>query len=240
VVVEYNKLLDSAEVISPNVWDNNAEMLTQPGGDPRQTVLRNFLKQNTNLFGVSDGQIDALATAADYTNPDGNLSFVHLEQKINGVPVFAGEVKAGFDSKGRIIRVINELAPGLDHERVAKDFGDPANAVRTAGQYIDHDLADANLILNSKQSTDLKAVFGRGDWATTAEKMYFPIEPGLAVPAWRVLIWEPVNAYYVIVDAESGTMLGVRILPRTNRRRPRSTCIETLTRISTSPTVRLH
>src|SRR5262249_25022910 len=41
----------------------------------------------------------------------------------------------------------------------------------------------------------------------TAEKMYFPTEPGVAVPAWRVLIWEPIHAYYVIVDASSGTML---------------------------------
>src|SRR5262249_34782107 len=41
----------------------------------------------------------------------------------------------------------------------------------------------------------------------TAEKMYFPTEPGVAVPAWRVLIWEPADAYYVIVDAASGTVL---------------------------------
>src|SRR5450432_4202430 len=37
--------------------------------------------------------------------------------------------------------------------------------------------------------------------------MYFPTEPGVARAAWRVLIWEPVRAYYVIVDAEAGTML---------------------------------
>ena len=37
--------------------------------------------------------------------------------------------------------------------------------------------------------------------------MYFPTEPGVARTAWRVLIWEPVNAYYVIVDAETGKML---------------------------------
>ncbi|MBK8303938.1 MAG: hypothetical protein IPK98_11260 [Chloracidobacterium sp.] len=61
--------------------------------------------------------------------------------------------------------------------------------------------------LNEKVSTDIKAVFGTGDFATTAEKMYFPTEPGVAVPAWRVLIWQPVNAYYVIVDANTGTML---------------------------------
>lgn len=31
--------------------------------------------------------------------------------------------------------------------------------------------------------------------------MYFPTEPGVAVPAWRVLIWEHVDAFYGIVDA---------------------------------------
>src|SRR5205085_1928097 len=39
------------------------------------------------------------------------------------------------------------------------------------------------------------------------DKIYFPTEPGVAVPAWRILIWQPVNAYYVIVDAANGTML---------------------------------
>ena len=63
------------------------------------------------------------------------------------------------------------------------------------------------IVRPEKPSSDLKAVFGKGDSATTAEKMYFPTEPGVAVPAWRVLIWQPVNAYYVIVDAETGTML---------------------------------
>ena len=47
---------------------------------------------------------------------------------------------------------------------------------------------------NSMRSDDLKVTFGDGDWPTTAEKMYFPTEPGVAVPAWRVLIWEPSDA----------------------------------------------
>ena len=63
------------------------------------------------------------------------------------------------------------------------------------------------LTQNDAASDDLKTTFGTGDSPTTAEKMYFPTEPGIARPAWRVLIWQPVNAFYVIVDAETGTML---------------------------------
>ena len=207
VGVEYNDLLGNAEVISPSVWTDEPEMLSRPDGKERPDALRSFIRENKALFGVTDTQADSLKQQANYTNPDGNLSFVNLEQEINGIPVFAAEVKAGFDRNGRMIRVINGLAPGLSYAALSTDFGDPQEAVKAAGRHIGHEIADDALRVNSKASSDKKSVFGRDDWATTAEKMYFPTEPGVAVPAWRVLIWEPVNAYYVIVDAATGTML---------------------------------
>ncbi|MEO8572663.1 MAG: hypothetical protein ABI481_01745, partial [Pyrinomonadaceae bacterium] len=105
VVLEHNDRLGSTEVISPNVWKDDSELLTQPSGEARPHTLRNFLKENAGLVGVDHAQTDALKVTADYTNPDGNLSFTHLEQEINGVPVFAGEVKAGFNQSGQIVRV---------------------------------------------------------------------------------------------------------------------------------------
>jgi hypothetical protein len=151
-------------------------------------VLRNFVKENNSLIGVSDAQANELKVTADYTNPDGNLSFAHLEQFINGVPVFRGEVKAGFTRRGEMIRVINNLAAGLEYDNLSTDFGEAAIAVKAAYRHIGVE-------------TDAK------EDSTTAEKIYFPTESGVAVPAWRVLIWQPVNAFYVIVDAYTGTML---------------------------------
>lgn len=204
--VEYNTDIRIPEVISPDVQKTTIQWLTSRSKSPdRPGILRNFIKQYDSLVGMDAAQIDSLDVAADYTNPDGNLSFVHLEQKINGVPVFRGEIKAGFTSRGEMIRVINNLAPGLDYANVPTDFGDPASAVRVAADHIQHRLDADHFAPNTKQSTDLKAIFGSGDWATTAEKMYFPLEPGVAVPAWRVLIWSN-PAYYVIVDA-AGTVL---------------------------------
>ena len=206
VVVEYNTNLGHPEVISPDVWKDTPGSLTRSANGSRPETLRAFLKENQELFGATDAQIDELRQHADYTNPDGNLSFVHFDQYINDIPVFAGEVKAAFDREGQIVRVINNIAPGLGYGPVSKDFGAAENAVLAAGKNIERQFAGKDLKLNAKQSTDLKAVFGDGDWATTAEKMYFPTEPGVAVPAWRVLIWGPVDSYYVIVDT-SGTML---------------------------------
>lgn len=206
--VEYSPDLRVPEVISPSVAGDNFERLSGPSRGKRSEVLRSFLKQNNDLIGLTTDQIDELIVTADYENPAGNMSFAHLEQQIDGVPVFRGEVKAGFAKNGSIVRIINNLAPFVSIDNLSRNFGDPELAVRLAaenvGQQID---LVGRMPFNRKESTDLKAVFGRGDGATTAEKMYFPTELGVARPAWRVLVWKTVNAYYVIVDAETGAVL---------------------------------
>jgi hypothetical protein len=204
--VDYNTDIRTPEVIGPDVAMGR-NFLTRASSQKRSDILRNFAKENNSLIGTTDAQIDSLKVTADYTNPDGNLSFAHLEQFINGIPVFRAEIKAGFTRQGEMIRVINNLAPGLEYSSLSNEFGNPLEAVRKAAGYINVDANSLNLARSEAASSDLRVTFGTGDSATTAEKMYFPTEPGVAVPAWRVLIWQPVNAYYVIVDAETGTML---------------------------------
>ncbi|HMS10597.1 MAG TPA: M36 family metallopeptidase, partial [Pyrinomonadaceae bacterium] len=206
LAVEYNSDIRIPEVIGPDV-KQGVNFLTSPSTGSRVDMLRNFAKQNSELIGVDDEQVNQLKVLADYTNPDGVLSFVHLEQEIDGVPVFRGEIKAGFTKDNQIIRVINNLAPGVEYNSVSKNFGDPLQAVNHAARHINVDVSTLDLTANETASTQNKTVFGRGDWATTAERMYFPTEPGVVVPAHRVLIWQPVNAFYVIVDANTGTML---------------------------------
>ncbi|KXK02066.1 MAG: peptidase M36, fungalysin [Acidobacteria bacterium OLB17] len=207
--IEYNSDIKIPEVIGPDV-SRGRHFLTAPSAvrdGKHAPILIDFLKENSSLVGVSPAEIDSLKIAADYTNPDGNLSFVELDQEINGVPVFRGEVKAGFTKQGEMIRVINNLAPGLDGSAISNDFGHALEAVKAGARHINVDPATLDLVEDAANSDALKMTFGKGDSATTAEKMYFPTEPGVAVPAWRVLIWQPVNAFYIIVDAHTGTML---------------------------------
>ncbi|HEY0427419.1 MAG TPA: M36 family metallopeptidase [Pyrinomonadaceae bacterium] len=205
--VEYNTDIRIPEVITPDVWKSKAEFLTRPTQENRAQVLRDFIKQNNELVGVSNRQVDLLKTTADYTNPNGDLSYAMLEQFINDVPVFRGEVKAGFTKNGEMVRVINNLAPGLEYSSLSTNFREPLDAVKAAASHINYELLSPDVTRNDAESSDLKVVYGTGTNATTAEKMYFPTEPGVAIPAWRVLIWKPVQAYYVIVSAEDGTML---------------------------------
>ncbi len=205
--VDYNSDIRTPEVITPDVYKANIERLTAPSQMKRSEILRNFVKENNSLIGVSDSQGDSLRVLADYTNPNGYLSFAHLEQIVNGVPVFRGEIKAGFTKDGRMLRAINNLAPGLDYDSLSRDFRSPVDAVKSAFRHVNSEPTKSDIEINDAASSDLKTVFGNGDSATTAEKIYFPTEPGVARAAWRVVIWEPVTAYMVIVDAEDGTLL---------------------------------
>lgn len=208
--VEYNSDIRTPEVIGTDLWQGRT-FLTRPAfakGGKRSGILVDFLKENNSLIGTTDTQIDSLKVASDYTNPDGNLSFVELNQEINGVPVFRGEVKAGFTKSGEMIRVINNLAPGLDYRSLSTDFGDPVNALKVAAENLGSELRTTDTVPNVAASTEQKVRFGNGgDFDNTAEKMYFPTEPGVAVPAWRVLVWGKDNSYYVIVEATTGTVL---------------------------------
>jgi len=163
------------------------------------------LTDNDQLTGVSVEHVAKLKLASDYKNPEDDLAMAEYEQELNGVPVFRGSVKAGFTKRNQIVRVINNLAPGLDETEVSTDFGDPAQALVAAASLIDHKISGSEASFS--ETAPSKYTFGGSDFAPTAEKIYFPTEPGVAVPAWRVLIWEPVEAYYIIVDAQSGTML---------------------------------
>ena len=204
--IEKSETLDIPEIISPETGLKSS-FLTPPANAEKSATLRSFLRENSALFGLSDAQISALKTSANYTNPDGNLSYVHFEQRINDIPVFQGEVKAGLTKRGEIIRVINNLAPNLFSENVSDNFGNPQAAVINAAKHIGIAANENDLkIINSNNQ---KITFEHGQFAdrTTAEKIYFPLASGVARPAWRVILWTSAAAFYLVIDADTGTLL---------------------------------
>lgn len=203
--VEYNDDLRVPEVIRTDVLTRDTLAETGiPANKKHAEAVRNFLQSNNSLLGLPDSQIENLKVIADYTNPDGNLSYVDLGQEINGVPVFRGEIRAALTKDGRIFNMINNLAPGLDYQSLSADFGRAEDAVFLAAKHIDREATqnDVRQIGTKFNGNAIEFDKGQFDWPTLAERMYFPTEAGVAVPAWRVLFWEPVVAYYVVIDTE--------------------------------------
>ena len=78
--VECNAATGAPEIIDAR--SAGPTFLTQPSNEAHETIVRRFLAENNSLFGLTGPQIDQLKTVADYTNPNGNLSWVELEQQI--------------------------------------------------------------------------------------------------------------------------------------------------------------
>ncbi|MEO6391140.1 MAG: M36 family metallopeptidase [Pyrinomonadaceae bacterium] len=209
--IDYSPDLGAPEVIGVDV--NQPGSLSESSGrGPGQKhsgQVRQFITQNRDLFGLTGGQIDQLVTRADYTNPDGNLSYVELDQSINGIPVFRGEIRAQITRDGAIARLVSNLAPGLEYTSLPTDSGSPEDAVSAAVRAIYRNAAPEDLQVLSRGRNGKIVTINSGQFAapTTAELIYFPLEPGLATLAWRISLWEPVASYYVIVDARTGALL---------------------------------
>ena len=205
--VEFSPDLDAPEVLGTDVLKNT--FLTSPSNMKHDAMVRNFVTQNQAVYGLTTSQVSELRTIADYTNPTGNLSYVDLEQRINGIPVFRGELRAVITNQGEIARTISNVAPALSYDTLSRNMGSPADAVTAAARLINHEPTGADVVVTDRTADGLKVTFEKGQFAdpTTAELMYFPLESGVATLAWRVLMWEPVAAYYVVVDAETGKML---------------------------------
>jgi hypothetical protein len=209
--VEYSSDLRAPEMIGVDV--RQRAFLTAPSGigpnRKRAEQVRAFLARNDDLFGLDHAQISQLVVRADYTNPDGRLSFVDLGQEINGIPVFRGEVRAMITPKGEIARLISNLAPGLEYGSLATTRGRAEDAIFAAARYINRTATSEDVQLRSTEQNGNVKTFYTGQFAdpSRAELMYFPLEPGVATLAWRVTLVEPANAYYVMVDAQTGALL---------------------------------
>jgi len=202
--IDPSETSQTAEVIGTDVFAHSIDSLSDVSNEKPATILRRFIYQNLELFGLSRLQIDSLFTTASERGR-GRLGFARLTQRIGDVPVFQGEVSAGIKPDGSLVRVINNLAAGLDYSELSSRFRDPDDAVRSAISHSGD--VRSEVLRNEKRSTPARSVYGEGDWATTADKIYFPTEIGVAVPAWRVIIWEKKNAYYLVIDAATGTLL---------------------------------
>jgi hypothetical protein len=202
--IERSEVTGVAEVVA--MADRGESLITVPFDSSRASALRRFIEANRAIFGIVESS--QLVESADYTNPDGNLSFVRFEQRIDDIPVFGSEVTAGFSRKNEMFRIINNLAPAVDSKSARSDFGTPESAITRAAVHINSSIAAGSLTRVDSPRPDVLEFRSTGEYSElTAERFYFPVGNGVVRTAWRVMFGSPTSAYYVIVDAEDGALL---------------------------------
>jgi hypothetical protein len=167
------------------------------------------MADNAALYGLKSSQVSQLRTTADYTNPAGNLSWVNLEQKINGIPVFQGQLTAAFSNSRNLVRTVSYLVPALDQNALSTTpMISAAQAVATAASSIDVQIKPEDLV--QKLGVGGNTVkFEPGPFAEDikVELTYFPVDPEHPTLAWSLYLWQDIPAYWAIVSAESGELL---------------------------------
>jgi hypothetical protein len=179
-------------------------------GKANEHTLRVFLTENAALYGLTQAQVEQLTKVSDYTNPAGNLSFVEFQQAVNGLPVFQGYVRGIFGADGRLVRTTGLLAPGIHGNALATMPALSATAaVSAAAATIKVDVSADSLAVLERGSDGRTQTVSHGpfDEDTKTELVYFPLAPGHLVLAYSMVLWQPDNAYYMIVDAQTGTLL---------------------------------
>lgn len=204
--VTVNEKLGAPEIVDVA---KGGRFLTAPSTKNPESVVRNFIRSNKKLYGLSDQELAQFETRAVYTNPDGNISWVHLERTINGLPVFGGEITAAFTKNGELVRTVGELTSGLAESELSKTPGMSAqDAIAAAARTIGMTVDPASLVVKESSPDGTSFVFERGPFANDIKigLQYFPLETGVASLSWVMTLWEDNPAYYIAVSAEGGEL----------------------------------
>jgi hypothetical protein len=145
-------LTNSPEVVQAT--GKGRKFLTPSSKQPRESIVRSFINENPDLFGMRPEQVAGLRKIAEYTNPNGKLSWVRMERRWNGIEVFRGETVAAFNSGNEMVRMMGELTSGPEAQSLeTSPKVTAAEAVVTAAESLGLTL-DRNALTVKETSSD--------------------------------------------------------------------------------------
>ena len=175
-------------------------------------IVRSFISANSDLYGLSSKDIATLKFTGESISGSG-MRMVRVEQTVNGLPVFQSETRFILDPQGRVLRSTGLIIPNATAGRL--EFGGliSAEAALSAAMNsigIPTDTEKATLTSANIDGTEVEVLANNPNIAgTVASKLvYFPLAPGILVPAWsQVTFTNGSGDWYTLVDASSGKLL---------------------------------
>lgn len=204
--VTVSELTGSVEVL------RSAKTLTGPSfGRDGKDIAFDFINANKDLYGLDDDDVANLHYVGESVNELSGLRLVIFEQVVNGRQVFQGECKVSIDREGSVVQSLSNLAPHAT--RKASPIGNlisPEGALVKTMATVDVALDPATMKAD-RSSDNLDAEITVKDprigGKVTSKIVYFPVAPGLLIPAWSQTIFGERFDWYALVDATDGTVL---------------------------------
>lgn len=198
---------------SVEVLRDKTGSLTGPAqGLSGESIVRSFIQENSSLYGLKAGDIAGLHFIGESVSQVSGLRMVRVEQTVNGLPVFQTETRFVLDRDGRLIQSTGLMIP--DATAAAPAF--EPNQLISAAAALKQAMASVDVSVDSARATVTNAngkteVLANNEHITgnvASKLVYFPIAPGLLVPAWsQVTFTDGSGDWYTIVDAITGNLL---------------------------------
>lgn len=198
------------------VLRNTRGALSGPApGQSGVDIVRSFVKANATLYGLSSADIATLSFLGESVSQGSGMRMVRVEQVVNGLPVFQSETRFILDAGGRVFRSTGLLIPGAT--ATAPEVS--ANDVIPAQDALAHAMSTVGIALDASRAvmSDMNAdgtrveLVANNEHVTsdvTSRLVYFPVAPGILVPAWsQVTFTDGPGDWYTLVDATTGALL---------------------------------
>ena len=211
------KVIYNGLTSTPSRVFNPQGYLTAPSGELPETIARNFIRQNSEMFRFTDDDLNSLKLQSRATTPEGTTIML-FQQNVGGVPVYQGEVLVNVNKTGQIINV-----GGMNYPQMSLSGGfdiPAAQAVASAAQamkinFYPESIGKAQILAtygNLKPTYTAGEKFSGGDVFSndiSVQKVIFPLGAEgraaykfvLTTPQFYGIMWQN------IVDAQTGEIL---------------------------------
>ena len=175
-------------------------------------VVRSFISANSDLYGLTSKEIGSLKVIGESRSGSG-MRMVRVEQVVNGLPVFQSETRFILDAQGRVFRSTGLIIPTVKANPIEFDgliSAQAALSIAMSSIEIQADTDNVTLANANVDGTEVELVANNPNIAgnVTSKLVYFPLAPGILVPAWsQVTFTNGSGDWYTLVDAASGKLL---------------------------------
>jgi len=193
-------------------------------------IVRDFIRENSSLYGLSEAEIGQLRFLGESVSPGSGLRLVRVEQIVNGRPVFQSETRFTLNREGRLARSVGLIVPNASAAAAPLEGLIPAQAALKAALASVDIAVDESALSEANRGADgkkLELVANQKEISrpVPSEVVYFPVAPGVLVPAWSqvTLTSTEVGDWYTLVDAQSGALLWRKNIRSRSRPLPEQT-----------------
>jgi subtilisin-like proprotein convertase family protein len=187
--------------------------LSKSAAGQGEDIVRNFISANSGLYGLSRAEIASLRFSGESVSQSNGMRMIRAEQVVNGLPVFESDTRFILNDQGQVVRSTGLLipnaaagAPNIDSLMSAEE------ALSRAMKSIDITIDASSAAIASRNPNGTETEITANDPMITSnvvsKLVYFPIAPGILVPAWsQVTFTNGSGDYYTVVEASTGKLL---------------------------------